>query len=165
MKITKIIFSCLPRNRTSWLKYMLNGISKHNFLDMSQLVRLRGKHTTQTAHCALQQIYSAARVSAFNAPSSSPSSHLSLKKWVRLKPSAAKWPQSMSRIFSHSCQILNISSNVRIKDLNDIGKGHIWSTPNIPSMLRNRLRIVDIVVPPTTGSVLCGNTINLLLFN
>ena len=131
----------------------------HKILDMSQLVRLRGKHTTQTAHCALQQIYSATRISAFNAPSSS--SHLSLKKWVRLKPSAAKWPQSMSRIFSHSCQILNISSDV----LNDIGKGHIWSTPNIPSMLRNRLRIVDIVVPPTTGSVLCGNTINLLLFN
>ena len=140
---------------------MLNGISKHKFLDMSQLVRLRGKHTTQTAHCALQQIYSAARMSAFNAPSSSSSSHLCLKKWVRLKPSAAKWLQSMSRIFSHSCQILNISSNV----LNNIGKGHIWSTPNIPSMLRNRLRIVDIVVPPTTGSVLCGNTINLLLFN
>ena len=32
---------------------MLNGISKHKFLDMSQPVRLRGKHTAQTAHCAL----------------------------------------------------------------------------------------------------------------
>ena len=43
-----------PRNRTSWDRYMLNGISKHKFQDMSQLVRLRGKHTAHTlcsAHC------------------------------------------------------------------------------------------------------------------
>ena len=33
---------------------MLNGISKHKFLDTSQLVRLRGKHIAQTAHCALE---------------------------------------------------------------------------------------------------------------
>ena len=35
---------------------MLNGISRHKFQDMSQLVRLEGKHTVQTAHCALQCI-------------------------------------------------------------------------------------------------------------
>ena len=33
---------------------MLNGISKHKFYVMSQLVRLRGTQTAQTAHCALQ---------------------------------------------------------------------------------------------------------------
>ena len=32
---------------------MLNGTSRHKFLDMSQLVRLEGKHTVQTAHCAM----------------------------------------------------------------------------------------------------------------
>ena len=31
---------------------MLNDISTYNFLDMSPFVRLEGKHTTQTAHCA-----------------------------------------------------------------------------------------------------------------
>ena len=32
---------------------MLNEISKHKFYDMSQLVRLRGTQTAQTAHCAV----------------------------------------------------------------------------------------------------------------
>ena len=32
---------------------MLNDVSRHKFQDMSQLVRLEGKHTAQTAHCAL----------------------------------------------------------------------------------------------------------------
>ena len=44
----------LPRNRTSWDEYMLKDISKYKFYDRSQLVRLRGKYTVQTAHCALQ---------------------------------------------------------------------------------------------------------------
>ena len=43
----------LPRNRTSWDKYMLKDISKYKFYGRSQLVRLRGKYTVQTAHCAL----------------------------------------------------------------------------------------------------------------
>ena len=33
---------------------MLNHISKHKFQDMSQLVRLRGKHTAQCTHCAVR---------------------------------------------------------------------------------------------------------------
>ena len=32
---------------------MLNNLSRRIFKDMSQLVRLEGKHTTQNAHCAL----------------------------------------------------------------------------------------------------------------
>ena len=32
---------------------MLNDVTRHKFQDMSQLVRLEGKHTAQTAHCAL----------------------------------------------------------------------------------------------------------------
>ena len=43
----------LPRNRTSWDEYMLKDISKYKFYDRSQLVRLRGKYTVQTAHCAM----------------------------------------------------------------------------------------------------------------
>ena len=35
---------------------MLNNLSRRNFWDMSQLVRLEGKHTWQNAHCALQWI-------------------------------------------------------------------------------------------------------------
>ena len=45
----------LPRNRTSWDKYMLKDISKYKFYGRSQLVRLRGKYTVQTAHCAVSQ--------------------------------------------------------------------------------------------------------------
>ena len=45
--------SCFPSNRASWDRYMLTGISRHKFFDMSQLVRLEGKHTVQTVHCAL----------------------------------------------------------------------------------------------------------------
>ena len=41
----------LPRNRTRWDKYMLKDISNYN--GRSELVRLRGKYTVQTAHCAL----------------------------------------------------------------------------------------------------------------
>ena len=43
----------LPRNRTSWDLYMLKDRSKDKFYGRSQLVRLRGKYTVQTAHCAL----------------------------------------------------------------------------------------------------------------
>ena len=32
---------------------MLNGILRHKFYAMSQLFRLEGKHTVQTAHCAM----------------------------------------------------------------------------------------------------------------
>ena len=46
----------LPRNRTSWDKYMLKDISKYKFYGRSQLVRLRGKYTVQTAHCAVEKI-------------------------------------------------------------------------------------------------------------
>ena len=46
--------SWLPSNQTSWDKYMLNGISRHKSLDMSQLVRLEGKHIVQSTHCAVQ---------------------------------------------------------------------------------------------------------------
>ena len=46
--------SCFPSNRTSRDKYMLNNLSRRNFWDMSQLVRLEGKHTWQNAHCAVQ---------------------------------------------------------------------------------------------------------------
>ena len=42
-----------PRNRTRWDKYMLQDISNYNFYGRSELVRLRGKYTVQTAHCAL----------------------------------------------------------------------------------------------------------------
>ena len=35
---------------------MLNNLSRRNFLDMSQLVRLEGKHTTQNAHCAMDKL-------------------------------------------------------------------------------------------------------------
>ena len=45
--------SCFPSNRTSGDKYMLNNLSRRNFSDMSQLVRLEGKNTTQSAHCAV----------------------------------------------------------------------------------------------------------------
>ena len=34
---------------------MLNGISKHKFYVMSQLVLLRGTQTAQTAHCAVEK--------------------------------------------------------------------------------------------------------------
>ena len=44
---------CLPRNRTSWDLYMLKGRSKDKFYGRSQLIRLRGKYTVQTAHCAV----------------------------------------------------------------------------------------------------------------
>ena len=43
-----------PRNRTRWDKYMLQDISNYNFYGRSELVRLRGKYTVQTAHCALE---------------------------------------------------------------------------------------------------------------
>ena len=42
-----------PRNRTRWDKYMLQDISNYNFYGRSELVRLRGKYTVQTAHCAV----------------------------------------------------------------------------------------------------------------
>jgi len=42
-----------PRNRTSWDLYMLKDRSKDKFYGRSHLVRLRGKYTVQTAHCAL----------------------------------------------------------------------------------------------------------------
>ena len=32
---------------------MLNNLSRRNFYDMFQLIRLEGKHTTKSAHCAL----------------------------------------------------------------------------------------------------------------
>ena len=34
-------------------KYMLNGISRRKFQDVSQLVWLVGKHTVKSTHCAL----------------------------------------------------------------------------------------------------------------
>ena len=43
-----------PRNRTRWDKYMLQDISNYNFYGRSELVRLRGKYTVQTAHCAVE---------------------------------------------------------------------------------------------------------------
>ena len=46
----------LPRNRTSWDLYMLLDRSKYKFYGRSQLVRLRGKYTVQTAYCALQAL-------------------------------------------------------------------------------------------------------------
>ena len=46
-----------PCNRTSWDKYMLKDISNYNFYGRSQLVRLRGKYTVQTAHCALETLH------------------------------------------------------------------------------------------------------------
>ena len=45
--------SCFPSNQTSRDKYMLNNFSRRNFKDISQLVGLEGKHTTQNAHCAM----------------------------------------------------------------------------------------------------------------
>ena len=42
-----------PTEQTGRDKYMLNDISRHKFEDMSQLVWLEGKHTAQTAHCAV----------------------------------------------------------------------------------------------------------------
>ena len=42
-----------PRNRTRWDKYMLQDISNYKFYSRSELVRLRGKYTVQTAHCAV----------------------------------------------------------------------------------------------------------------
>ena len=42
-----------PRNRTSWDLYMLKDRSKDKFYGRSHLVRLRGKYTVQTAHCAM----------------------------------------------------------------------------------------------------------------
>ena len=45
--------SCFPSNRTSWDKCKLNGISRDEFEDMSQLVRLEEKYCTflQCKHC------------------------------------------------------------------------------------------------------------------
>ena len=45
--------SCFPSNQTSRDKYMLNNFSRRNFKDISQLVGLEGKYTTQNAHCAM----------------------------------------------------------------------------------------------------------------
>ena len=46
---SKIMFSFHANN----LRQMLNDISRHEFQDISELVRLEGKHFVQTAHCAL----------------------------------------------------------------------------------------------------------------
>ena len=60
MKITvfsKIMFS-FHSNQRSWDKYMENGISRHKFQDMSQLVQLEGTQTAQRAHCTIVIIIS-----------------------------------------------------------------------------------------------------------
>ena len=46
-----------PCNRTSWDKNMLKDTSNYNFYGRSQLVRLWGKYTVQTAHCAMESLH------------------------------------------------------------------------------------------------------------
>ena len=46
-----------PRNQTSWDKYMLKDISKYKFYGRSQLIRLRGKYTVQSTHCAMYWVH------------------------------------------------------------------------------------------------------------
>ena len=45
---------------------MSNGISRHKIRDMSQLVRLEGKLTVQTAHCALLNLCQTKKDKLFN---------------------------------------------------------------------------------------------------
>ena len=44
---------------------MWNNISRYKFWDMSHLVPLEGKHTVQTAHCALYRVKIWARIKLF----------------------------------------------------------------------------------------------------
>ena len=60
-KFKKMYF---PSNRTRWDKYMLKDMSKYKFQGKSHLVRLEGKKSQQTAHCALSNtVFASTQVS------------------------------------------------------------------------------------------------------